>query len=267
MRFFLCFILLSLAANVSFATDGKTVYAQYRQIIDDQSKPEADRRKQGQKYLRALYSADFLAFIHEVAQQPGYNDQREGYQVAMCVFAQSYMAGSGKSEPLDSTLKQLSDITLPPAWKAGLLDVLKLHNRDNLTEAETAAVISVLSEMGQNKQNIDVFRSFCLQELGGFLYSQRELITQKAPELKDALEKQDQAALPKRDDANVKQAAKLIDAIQDYKAALQKTADEVKDEQIKANLKKRLAKWEPTNKPIGEVSQPTTNQTAVGAQQ
>jgi hypothetical protein len=68
---------------------------------------------------------------------------------------------------------------------------------------------------------------------------------QKAPDLKDAMEKQDRTALPKRDDANVRQAGKLIDAIRDYRMALQKTADEVKDEHIKANLKKRLSKWEP----------------------
>jgi hypothetical protein len=57
--------------------------------------------------------------------------------------------------------------------------------------------------------------------------------------------KQDRAALPKRDDANIRQAAKLIDAIHNYKAALQKTADEMKDEKIKANLNKRILKWEP----------------------
>lgn len=68
---------------------------------------------------------------------------------------------------------------------------------------------------------------------------------QRAPELKDALEKQDRPSLPSKDDVHVKQASKLIDAIQGYKAALQKTADEVKDEKIKANLKKRLANWEP----------------------
>lgn len=236
-------------ACVSHAADGKAFYSHYRTIIDDQGKPAADRDKRGQEYLRALDSADFLAFIREVAQQPGYDDQREGHIVAMVVFAKSYQMGPGRNEPLCNTLKQFSDTTLPAAWKIGLLDVVKPENRGDLTEVEVATVTSVLMEGGQgkqDKQDFDMFRIVYLQKLGSFLYSQRELITQKSPELKDAIEKQDKAALPKRDDANVKQAAKLIDAIRDYKTVLRKTADEVKDEQIKTNLKKRLTKWEPS---------------------
>ncbi len=84
-------------------------------------------------------------------------------------------------------------------------------------------------------------------KLGSFLNLRKELIIQKAPDLKDALEKRDKTALPRRDDANARQAATLIDAIHDYKAALQKMADEVKDEQIKAQLKKRLSKWQPAS--------------------
>ncbi|MDI6809954.1 MAG: hypothetical protein QME66_13460 [Candidatus Eisenbacteria bacterium] len=145
------------------------------------------------------------------------------------------------------TLGQLSDRSLPDSWKWAILDTLRLHNRCDLSGAETATVVSLLSEAGANGQNSDKLRSVCLQKLGSFLFTQREITTQKVPDLKDALEKQDRAALPKRDDANVKQAAKLIDAIGTYKTTLQKTADEVKDEQIKANLKKRLTKWEPTS--------------------
>lgn len=237
-------------AYMSHAADGKAFYSRYRTIIDDKGKPAADRDKRGQEYLRALDSADFLAFIREVAQQSGYGDQREGHIVAMVVFAKSYQMGPGRNEPLCNTLKQFSDTTLPAAWKIGLLDVVKPENRGDLSEVEVATVTAVLMEGGQRKQNeqdFDMFRIVYLQKLGSFLYSQRELITQKAPELKDALEKQDKTSLPKKDDANVKRAAKLIDAIQDYRAALQKTADEVKDEQIKANLKKRLAKWDPVS--------------------
>lgn len=244
MRFFVPFILLTLTAAVSFATDGKTVYAQYRQIIDDQSKTSTDRVKQGQQFLRTLSQSDFLAFIRESTKVEGYDDKNEAILLAMAVFAKSYMAGPGQGEPLSDVLKQFSDPTLPTAWKTGLLDVLNLENRSDLSESNVVAIVDMLTAKATGKQESDLFRSFCLHRLGSLLFTQQEILVQKAPDLKDALEKQDRAALPKRDDANVRQAAKLIDAIRDYKTALQKTADEVKDDQIKANLKKRLTKWE-----------------------
>ena len=245
MRFFLCLILASLAATVSFATDGEMVFMQYRQIIDDQSKASADRVKQGQKFLRTLDHADFLAFIRESTKVEGYDDKNEAVLLAMAVFANSYMAGPGQSESLLDILQQLSDPTLPAAWKIGLLDVLNLGSRSDLSESNIVAVVNILTEKANAKQESESFRSFCLSRLGSVLFTQREIIMQKAPDLKDALEKQDRTALPERDDANVKQAGKLIDAIQGYQMVLQKTADEVKDEQIKSNLKKRLAKWGP----------------------
>ena len=58
--------------------------------------------------------------------------------------------------------------------------VLDLELIPNLTEEEVAAVISVLDELGQSKQNSDGFRSFCLGKLGSLLFSHRELLTQKA---------------------------------------------------------------------------------------
>jgi hypothetical protein len=220
------------------------VYAQYRQIIDDQSKTSTDRVKQGQQFLRTLSQSDFLAFIRESTKVEGYDDKNEAILLAMAVFAKSYMAGPGQGEPLSDVLKQFSDPTLPTAWKTGLLDVLNLENRSDLSESNVVAIVDMLTAKATGKQESDLFRSFCLHRLGSLLFTQQEILVQKAPDLKDALEKQDRAALPKRDDANVRQAAKLIDAIRDYKTALQKTADEVKDDQIKANLKKRLTKWE-----------------------
>ena len=50
--------------------------------------------------------------------------------------------------------------------------------------------------------------------------------------------------MPQRDVAIIKQAAKLIDAERDYKMALQKAIRDVKDDKIKANLEKWLAKRE-----------------------
>ena len=252
MRFFLCFMLLALAATISFATDGKMVYAQYRKIIDDQSKSSPDRVKQGQAFLQALDRADFLAFIHESTTVDGYDDQNEAIHLAMAVFAKSYILGPGRNEALPDILAQFSDPTLPTAWKTGLLDVLNLENRSDLSESNVYAIVDLLTKMANEKQEPEAFRSFCLGRLGSLLFTQREIITQNAPDLKDALEKQNRTALPKRDDAIVKQAAKLIDAIQAYQMVLQKTADEVKDEQIKANLKKRLAKWGPPSVPVLE---------------
>lgn len=252
MKFFLCLILVSLAATVSFATDGERVFMQYRQIIDDQSKASVDRVKQGQAFLRTLDHADFLAFIRESTKVEGYDDKNEAVLLAMAVFANSYMVGPGQSESLLDILQQLSDPTLPAAWKIGLLDVLDLGSRSDLSESNIVAIVKILTEKANEKQEAESFRSFCLSRLGSMLFTQREIIMQKAPDLKDALEKQDRAALPKRDDADVKQAAEIIDAIRDYKIILQKTADEIKDEQIKANLKKRLAKWDPPSVPVME---------------
>ena len=147
---------------MSHATDGKAIYSRYRAIIDNQGNPAADRDKLGQEYLRALDSVHFLSFIREVAQQPGYGDQREGHIVAMVIFAKNYQMGPGRNESLCNTLKQFSDTTLPAAWKAGLLDVLKLENREGLSEVEVATVIAVLMEGGQSKQN----KHFVLFERG-----------------------------------------------------------------------------------------------------
>ena len=246
MRFFLFFILSALVATVSFATDVKTVYAQYRKIIDDQGKTDSERVKLGQEYLQSLERLDFLEFIRESSKELGCDDKDEGVLMAMAVFAQSYLVRAGKEEsPLD-TLKQVEDPTLPSAWKIGLLDALNLENRSDLSESEVAEITKILAGKIQNKEGSERFRSFCIQKLGSFLFTQREIIMQKAPDLKDALEKQDRVALPKRDDTNVRQAEKLIDSIRDYKNAIQKMADEVNDEKIKANLIKRLENWQST---------------------
>lgn len=256
MKYVLLVPMMVLVAAVSMAGDGNA-YLQYRKLIDDQQQDAAVRNRTAQEFLRSLSRDGFLAFVRDVARQPGYDDRTEGHILAMTVFAKAYVTGPGHDEALHTTLDQFSDPTLPLAWKTGLLDVLDLENREDLTTADVALVITRLHEMGLDKQNDDAVRFFYLGKLGSFLYSQRELITQKAPDVEDALDKQDRTALPKRDDANVRQAAKLIDAIRDYKATLQKTADEVKDEQIKANLKKRLAKWKPIT--VGDRGQPVNS--------
>lgn len=106
-------------------------------------------------------------------------------------------------------------------------------------------MLSLLMERVLTAQEPDAFRSICLQQLSSFLYSQREQLVEKAPSVKDALERQDKGALPKSEDPNIKRAAALIDAILNYRTALQKVLDEVKDERIKTSLKKYLAKWAP----------------------
>jgi hypothetical protein len=233
-----------------YGADGTTIFAKYQEILQSETNAPATM-KEVEEYLSSLSKDDFVAFIRETRRHTEYDRDDADVVVGMVFFAKWYKDGPGKNETLLLTLKQLSDATLPASWKIGLLNVLKPENRPDLNEEEVAAVISVLHETGRSKQNSDVFRTFCLQRLGNLLSTQREIITQKAPDLKDALEKEDRTVLPKKDDANVRKAAKLIDAIGDYKTALQKTADEVKDEQIKANLKKRLSKWEPTpNTPI-----------------
>ena len=113
MRVVLCFILLTFTATVSFATDGKAVYAKYRKIIDDQGKTDADRVRKGQEYLQSLEKADFLEFIRESSREVGCDDKNEGVLMAMALFAQSYLAQAGKAETALDTLKQLEDVTLP----------------------------------------------------------------------------------------------------------------------------------------------------------
>ena len=120
-----------------------------------------------------------------------------------------------------------------------------MENRDNFTEDELSAVISILSEIGQMKAASDFLRSVSLQKLGSVLQTQVELILEKAPELRIEMEQQDRATLLKRDNTNAKRAARLVDAIHEYREILRKATDEVKDEKIRAHLTKRLRKWEP----------------------
>lgn len=238
-------VLIGMCINGYGAGDA-TVFANYQNIVQSETNAPAAMKK-GKQYLVSLNHNDFMAFIREAGRDAGFARDDSDIVLVMAIFAKCYKDGPGKNEPLLLTLKQVSDATLPTSWKIALLDMLKPENRPDLTEEEIAAVIAALDGSGQDKKNSDVFRFFCLQRLGSLLYTQREIITQRAPDLKDSIEKQDRSALPKRDDANVRQAVKLIDAIQDYKAALQKTADEVKDKKIKADLKNYLMKWQPAS--------------------
>lgn len=237
-------MVLAGTCTAGHATDNLSIFARYQEIVQGETNAPTAMKK-ARQYLTSLSRDDFMTFIRQAARQAEFARENTDAGFVMAIFAKCYTQGPGKDEPTLVTLNQLSDPTLPNSWKMALLDILRLDDQGDLTESEVATVIATLNEVGQNKHNSDVFRSFCLGRLGSFLYSQQERIAQKAPDLRDALEKQDRAALPKRDDANVRQAVKLIDAIRHYKTALQKTADEMKDEQIKANLKKRLSKWEP----------------------
>ncbi len=69
----------------------------------------------------------------------------------MAVIAQSYLAGPGKSETPNSILKQLSDPTLPSAWKMGLLDAVQPENRRDFIEAEVGdgSIAFILSNRGR----------------------------------------------------------------------------------------------------------------------
>ena len=243
--FFFSTVLLAICVS-GYAAETNDLFTFYRSVMENRSLVQSERETKVQRLLGSLNRPDFLGFVRDAAKkEPRYTDERSEYSLTMHFFASIYANGPGKAESLQETVAQLSDSTLPSTWKIALLDALKLNRRSDMTEPEVIAVISALSEAGQSKQNSDIFRSMCFSHLGNFLITERERITQKAPDLKDALEKQDRVALPKRDDANVRQAAKLIDAIRDYKTALQKTADEVKDEQVKAHLKKLLSKWGP----------------------
>lgn len=250
MKYVGAIIVLGWILGVSVAADGPAVYGRYRAIIDDQGKTTKDRQKDGRQFLQSLPKTEFLAFVRETArearsQHPEIAEKEEFFVLMMVMIAQNYVVGAGCNEPILETLAQISDSTLPASWKIALLDVVKVENRSDLSEIEVAEVTKILAEKAQSKKDSEPFRLFYAHRLGSFLLTQREIIMQKSPELKDALEKQDRIALPKRDDANVKQAAKLIDAIRDYRAALQKMADEVKEEKTKDDLKKHLTKWEP----------------------
>jgi hypothetical protein len=231
-------------ANTSSAADGRAVYAQYKKTIDDKS--NGSPLEKGQAFLRKLEKDDFLGFIRELPKAvEGYDEKNVEIVWAMAVFAKSYMEGPGKNESLKDTLKQFSDPTLPFFWKMGLADALHLSNRSDLSESETEIVINMLMEKGKNRLEPEMFQYFCLQELGSILSSQRRIIEQKSPELKEALEKQDKTRLPKKDDATVKQADKLLDSISAYKTAISKAATEIQEEKYKAQLKKRMERWEP----------------------
>ncbi|MEI9478007.1 MAG: hypothetical protein WCO26_15715 [Deltaproteobacteria bacterium] len=229
-----------------YGADAAAMFMNYQAIVNNETNAPAAIEK-GKQYLVSLSHADFMAFIRETRRHAEYDRDDSDAVLAMVFFAKWYKEGPGKDESMLTTLKQISDLTLPTSWKIGLLDVLKPEKRIDMSEEEVFSVIAVLDETGMSKQSSDVLRFFCLQKLGGILYTQRDIMIQKTPNLKDALEKQDRTVLPKQVDADVKRAGNLIDAIRNYRTMLLKAADEVKDDKIRNNLKKRLVKWEPTS--------------------
>jgi hypothetical protein len=226
-------------------------FARYQEIVHGETNAPLAMKKV-QEYLVSLSHDDFMAFIRQAGKQAEYAREDAGAVTVLAIFAKYYKQGAGKDESFLAILKQLSDPELPSSWKMALLDVIRLDARNDLAELEIASVVSALSEAGLSKQNSDVFRSFVLAKLGFFLSMQRELLARKAPDLKIAMEENDKTALPKRDDAAVRQAAKLIDAVRDYRTALKKTVDEVQDAKIKNKLRNSLSKWETASAPPNE---------------
>lgn len=244
-RMFSSAVLVAMCVS-GYTAETTNLFSFYRGTMEDRRLTQSERETRIQGLLGSLNRSDFLAFVRDAAKkEPRYADERSEYSLAMHFFATVYADGPGKGETLQEAIGQISDSTLPSTWKVALIDALRLNRRQNMTDPEVMAVTSALSDAGRSMQSSDIFRSQCINHLGNVLIAERERMAEKAPDLKDALEQHDKTALPKRDDANVRQAARLIDVSRDYKAMLQKTLDEIKDEQIKANLKKCLSKWEP----------------------
>ena len=229
--------------------NGKAVLERLRKISEDQSKPENERQKQAQEYLRSLKKNEFLAFIREMpnTDKSHKDDSCDAVMGMGIIFIKLYKNGPGKDESVMDALKQIADPTLPGAWRYVRLGDLKPLE---FSDTETAAFVKTLMKCGQSKENPEIFREYCFSELYYFISNQRNMLIKADPELKEALEKPGKAALPKNAGATVKQAAKLLDIIGDYNAALQKMMAETKNERTKANLEAFQKKLEsPPAKP------------------
>jgi len=233
---------------ISFAIDGRESYAKYRNIIDQKSVDESERRQTAKQYLQSLSQQELKDFVREVAKQPGFENEREGHLVAMVVFAQYYVESAGKNESTIEIIKQLSDLSLPAAWKWALMDVLSFENQD-FSVTEFVAINKALLEIGLDPKERSFLRNTSFKKAGSMLWTQIELLSEKVPRLKDALIKQDKLALQKLIGAapmgeSEKKAIKLLESIDSYKEALRKACEQSADGQLKVQIAKLLSEWE-----------------------
>lgn len=222
---------------------GDKIFTNYRNIIQN----DADGSiviKKVEEYLVSLNRDDFMSFIREAGQREGYEIDSPDSFVTMSMFATYYIKGPGKNEPLGLLIQQLSDTTLPTSWKLGILDVMQLKKRENMSEEEITTIISVLNKSGRDTRNRDILRVACFSKLGDYLDTQRERMIKKSPELEPALTKQDKNILPKNNDDGVMRASKLIDNINEYRYNVKITVGDIKDKQAKKILENSLQRWE-----------------------
>jgi len=242
-QIFLLLMVLSSCIVADNGANGKAIFAKCQEIVRGK-KDSSEAIKKIEQYLITQNREDFLDFIRETQNDPDYMGEAENAVVSMVIFARYYLQGPGKDEPLEKTLKQLLEPSLPSTWKWGLFDALRIERRE-LTENEVEIVAAILREAALNKKEPLWLRSCYLDDLGNLFLCRREILLQKSPDLEVALKRLDKAALPKRDDPRVREAEKLISLIYDYKKTVQKILkEEEADERETHRLQRHLSDFE-----------------------
>jgi hypothetical protein len=248
-------VILVAACACLRADDIKSVYAKYFALLADPALSPPEKMEKVHKLLCALNKADSLSLVHELANDPKFAKKNSGEELwfSMGVFTSCYVRGPGKHESLMDTLGLLRDPTLPARWKRALLGNLQLDKHPDVLKPEFGPIVAFLLQWGEDKHNEDQLRVTCLWETKSILHMQRELIVRKAPQLKNAVERQDEAALDqvcRSEPGNLEAAGarKLVENIGKLRKAMRDASEEVKDVngiQLKASMKLHADGLEP----------------------
>ena len=127
-QIFLLLMVLSSCIVADNGANGKAIFAKCQEILKNK-KDSFEAIKKIEQYLITQNREDFLDFIREIQNDPDYMGETEDAVVPMVIFARYYLQGPGKDEPLEKTLKQLLEPSLPSTWKWGLFDALRIEQR------------------------------------------------------------------------------------------------------------------------------------------
>lgn len=229
------------------ADNDDTHFRWFQSVIDNKEIPLGDRMKQVGEYLRKLNKEEFLNVIRGTRKMPGYTETfvDGGMLMFMADLVDIYLDGPGKNEPLLVTLKQLSDVSLPGAWRLSLLEVTRADKDRKLSREEKKAVWRSLINASINTDNTEQFRLLCLDRLGRYLCTQRYHMVKRSHFLASTLLPRDRDTLnhalrANASDPDTQSAIDWLDMVDEYEALAQKTIKEMKDDQHKAHFKKML---------------------------
>jgi hypothetical protein len=225
-------------------------FRHFQSLMDNRELSFGEKLQQLGELVRGLNKEEFLSFVREIPKHPQYSERDDGgIYILMGMLVKTYLAGPGKGEPLMVTLAQIADPSLPGPWRLSLLEVTRAHKRPDLSRQEVAGIQKLLLEAGANSANSEFFRLMCLNELGRYLRDLPEFMINRTPALKDVLTKKDRQSLDATlhanpTDAKLREALEWFDAVDKYKATVRNTITQLKDDQDKARLLKRVEQLE-----------------------